>query len=333
MKYRVLGATGIRVSELILGAMTFGEQGGVGSPKTECATMLDAYLDAGGNTVDTAINYRNGLSEEILGEIIGDRRDRLVISSKYTVTRDAEDANGGGNHRKNLRLSLETSLRRLRTDHLDLYWVHIWDRFTPIEETMRALDDAVRAGKILSVGISDAPAWVISRGHSLAGCRNQVPVSAIQVPYSLVQREAERELIPMASTLGMSVMAWSPLAGGLLTGKFTRSQPSDRSRLNPEDIADDELRIARLVDEIADELAVPSSQVALAWTSAKSPRIHPIIGARTVTQLSDNIGSLDVTIPAELMARLDETTAIEAGFPYDFIEQTSPWVLGSSDIS
>ena len=169
MEYRTLGKTGIRISELFLGAMTFGEQGGVGAPLAECRSMLDAYLDAGGNVIDTAINYRGGLSEEIVGEILDHRRDRFVLASKYTVTRDPTDPNGGGNHRKNLRLSLETSLRRLRTDYLDLYWVHIWDDATPIEETMRALDDVVRAGKVLAIGISDTPAWVIARGHTAGG--------------------------------------------------------------------------------------------------------------------------------------------------------------------
>ena len=165
MEYRTLGKTGIRISELFLGAMTFGEQGGVGAPLAECRSMLDAYLDAAGNVIDTAINYRGGLSEEIVGEILDHRRARFVVASKYTVTRDPTDPNGGGNHRKNLRLSLETSLRRLRTDYLDLYWVHVWDDATPIEETMRALDDIVRTGKVLAIGISDTPAWVIARGH------------------------------------------------------------------------------------------------------------------------------------------------------------------------
>src|ERR1044072_2313362 len=165
MRYSTFGRTGLRVSELVLGAMTFGEQGGVGAPPEECRRILDTYAEAGGNVVDTAINYRGGASEEILGEVLEGSRDRFVDASKYTVTRDAADPNGGGNHRKNLRLSLETSLRRLRTDHVDVYWVHIWDRHTPVEETMRALDDAVSAGKVLYVGVSDTPAWGGSRAN------------------------------------------------------------------------------------------------------------------------------------------------------------------------
>src|SRR3954466_27343 len=204
MRYRLLGRTGLRVSELFLGAMTFGEQGGVGAPIEECARMLDMYADAGGNVIDTAINYRGGASEEIVGEVLDGRRDRFVLATKYTVSRDGSDPNAAGNPRKNLRLSLETSLRRLRTDHIDVYWVHLWDRHTPVEETMRALDDAVTAGKVLYVGVSDTPAWVVSRANALAEWRGWTPFAGLQVPYSLLNRDAERELLPMAEAYGMS---------------------------------------------------------------------------------------------------------------------------------
>ncbi len=176
MRYQLFGGTGLRVSELFLGAMTFGEQGGVGAPPQECARILDAYADAGGNVIDTAINYRGGASEEIVGELLDGRRDSFVLSTKYTVSRDRDDPNAAGNHRKNLRLSLETSLRRLRTDYIDIYWVHMWDRHTPAEETMRALDDQVRAGKILYIGISDAPAWLIARANTLAALARLDPL-------------------------------------------------------------------------------------------------------------------------------------------------------------
>ena len=189
MRYTLLGGTGLRVSELFLGAMTFGEQGGVGAPPQECARILDAYADAGGNVIDTAINYRGGASEEILGELLQGRRDRFVLSTKYTVTRDAGDPNAAGNHRKNLRLSLETSLRRLRTDYIDIYWVHMWDAGTPAEETMRALDDQVRAGKILYAGISDAPAWVVSRANTLA---SMARVDGVCRPAGALQPAAPR---------------------------------------------------------------------------------------------------------------------------------------------
>ena len=201
MRYRLFGASGLRVSDLFLGAMTFGEQGGVGAPPAECARMLDAYADPGGNVIDTAINYRGGASEEILGDLLRGRRDRFVLATKYTVARDRDDPNAAGNHRKNLRLSLETSLRRLRTDYVDIYWVHMWDQHTPAEETMRALDDEVRAGKILYVGISDTPAWVISRANTLADWRGWTAFSGVQAPYSLLRRDIERELLPMAEAM------------------------------------------------------------------------------------------------------------------------------------
>jgi aryl-alcohol dehydrogenase-like predicted oxidoreductase len=332
MKYRTLGSTGIRIAELFLGAMTFGEQGGVGAPLSECRSMVDAYLDAGGNVIDTAINYRGGLSEELLGEILDGRRDRVVLASKYTVTRDATDPNGGGNHRKNLRLSLETSLRRLRTDYLDLYWVHIWDRATPIEETLRALEDAVQRGTVLATGISDTPAWVIARAQAIAEYRDRAPLAAVQLPYSLVQRDVERELLPMAAELELTIAAWSPLAGGLLSGKFTRSAPAGSTRVDPSSITDEQRRIATLVDDVADQLGATSSQVALAWTMARHSRLHPIIGARTVEQLLDNLAAADLILPAEQLTRLDESTKVELGFPADFIAQTRPWVLGASAI-
>ena len=205
MRYGLFGRTGLRVSELFLGAMTFGEQGGVGAPPEECRRIVDAYAEAGGNVIDTAINYRGGASEEILGELLTGRRDRFVLATKYTVSRDRDDPNGAGNHRKNLRLSLDTSLRRLRTDYLDIYWVHMWDRQTPVEETLRALDDEVRAGRILYVGISDTPAWVVARADTLARCRGWTAFAGLQVPYSLLQRDIERELLPMAEGLGLTV--------------------------------------------------------------------------------------------------------------------------------
>ncbi|MFC0032203.1 aldo/keto reductase [Micromonospora chaiyaphumensis] len=330
MRYRLLGNTGLRVSELFLGAMTFGEQGGVGAPLDECRRMLDRYADAGGNVVDTAINYRAGASEEFLGELLSGRRDRFVLATKYTVSRDGGDPNAAGNHRKNLVLSLETSLRRLRTDYLDLYWVHLWDRHTPVEETMRALDDAVRAGKILYVGISDTPAWVVSRANVLAEWRGWTPFAGLQVPYSLLNRDAERELLPMAEASGMTVAAWSPLAGGILSGKYTRREAADGARLATATLTDRDHAAARAVQEVADELGATPSQVALAWVRARSRAVHPIVGARSVEQLADNLGALAVDLPDEAVRRLSATTEIELGFPADFIGQTSGWVFGDA---
>ncbi|RZU13990.1 aryl-alcohol dehydrogenase-like predicted oxidoreductase [Kribbella rubisoli] len=330
MRYRTLGTSGLRISELILGAMTFGEQGGVGAPMTECRQMLDLYAEAGGNMIDTAINYRDGASEEFLGELLSGRRESFVLGTKYTVSRDRTDPNAAGNHRKNLRASLETSLRRLRTDYLDVYWVHMWDQHTPLEETMRALDDAVQAGKVLYVGISDAPAWVVSRANTLAEWRGWSPFVGLQVPYSLLQRDIERELLPMAESLGLGVTAWSPLGGGVLSGKYALGTPASGSRLAPESLSARDHAVARVVQDVADELGTTSSQVAIAWTMCRSPLIHPIVGARTADQLRDNLAAADLVLPPETIARLNEATAFELGFPYDFIAQTSSWVFGAA---
>ena len=330
MRYRLMGRSGLRVSELFLGTMTFGTQGGVGTPIEECRRILDAYADAGGNVLDTAINYRGGASEEILGELLSGRRDRFVLGSKYTVSRNGEDPNAAGNHRKNLRLSLETSLRRLRTDYLDLYWVHIWDPRTPIEETMRALDDAVRAGKVLYLGISDTPAWVVSRANTLADWRGWAPFVGLQVPYSLLQRDIERELLPMAEQCGLSVATWSPLADGILSGKYTSHDgPGPTSRLRPDALTEKQRAVASAVQAVAGDLGVTPAQVAIAWTRARSAVIHPIIGARRLEQLTDNLASLDVELPTTALDQLEAAAPFDLGFPTTFAHQVSDWVFGS----
>lgn len=329
MRYRTLGTSGLRISELILGAMTFGEQGGVGAPMAECRRMLDLYAEAGGNMIDTAVNYRDGASEEFLGELLSSRRESFVLGTKYTVSRDRSDPNAAGNHRKNLRASLEMSLRRLRTDYVDLYWVHMWDRHTPLEETMRALDDAVQAGKVLYVGISDAPAWVVARANTLAQWHGWSQFIGLQVPYSLLQRDIERELLPMAESLGLGVTAWSPLAGGVLSGKYTRAEAASGGRLAAESLSARDHAVSQAVQDVADELGLTSSQVAIAWTMSRSPVIHPIIGARTAGQLRENLAA-GHTLPPEAIARLEEATGFTPGFPNDFIAQTSAWVFGSA---
>jgi aryl-alcohol dehydrogenase-like predicted oxidoreductase len=328
MRYRTLGNSGLRVAEVILGAMTFGEQGGVGAPIEECRRILDVYAEAGGNAVDTAINYRDGLSEEILGQLLAGRREQFVLASKYTATRDKNDPNGGGNARKNLRASLETSLRRLGTDYLDLYWVHVWDPSTPIEETMRALDDAVRSGKVLYVGISDVPAWVVSRANTLAEWHGWSPFIGLQVPYNLLMRDIERELLPMATALGIGVTAWSPLAGGVLSGKYTRPL-TGAARLDPDGLDERSHAAARAVQAVADEIGATPSQVAIAWTMHRSPSIIPILGARSEAQIRDNLGALDVRLTPAHMADLEKVTEFSLGFPHDFLTEISPWVFGA----
>jgi aryl-alcohol dehydrogenase-like predicted oxidoreductase len=314
---------------MFLGTMTFGTEWGWGASVEECRELFGAYAEAGGNVIDTANAYTNGASERIVGELLGADRDRFVVATKYTMTSDGTDPNASGNHRKSLQRSLERSLDRLCTDHIDLLWVHIWDPDTPVEETMRALDDAVRAGKVLYIGISDTPAWVVSRANALADWHGWSPFIGLQLPYSLVQRDIERELLPMAGALGLSVAAWSPLAAGVLSGKFTRSGPDGPTRVNPGDISERDRRIATEVDAVADELGVSSSQVALAWVMARRPLVHPIIGARRLDQLAGNLAAVQLSLPDEAARRLDEVSAIELGFPLDSIESTRSIFYGA----
>lgn len=314
MRYRLLGRTGLRVSELFLGAMAFGRN----APLDEARRIVDLYADAGGNVVDTANYYSAGASESILGEVLEGRRDRFVLATKYTLSRDHTDLNAAGNHRKSLTLSLEDSLRRLRTDYLDLYWVHLWDRHTPVEETMRALDDAVRAGKILYVGISDAPAWVVAQANTLSELRGWTPFAGVQVPYSLLNRDIERELLPMAESFGLTVATWSALGHGVLSGRSTDSLPPR------------EQAVAKTVREVADELGATSAQVAIAWTRTHSRAVHPLLGASRAEQVADNLGALDLQLPDDAVKRLEAATEFILGFPGDFIAQVSNDVYGEA---
>lgn len=328
MRYRLLGRTGLRVSEIFFGAMTFYERG----REREFQAMLDTYVDAGGNVIDTASAY--GESEAILGELLGDRRDSLVLATKYTLSRDPNDPNASGNHRKNMLLTLEQSLRRLRTDRIDLYWVHTWDRHTPIEETMRVLDDAVRAGKILYVGISNAPAWLVSRANTLAEWRGWSAFAALQMQYNLLQRDVERELLPMSEALGLTIAAYAPLAQGKLAGKLTGSGAAGSGgRIKVEDASasDRDRSVARVVQDVADELGVTAAQVALAWMWHRSPRVHPIIGATSAEQVKDNVGAAGVVIPQDAMRRLAEATGFTRGYPQDMLDESEdhPFVYGT----
>ena len=327
MRYKLLGRTGLRVSELCLGTMTFGDEWGWGASKEECARILEAFAEAGGNFVDTANYYTDGSSERILGELIDGERERWVLATKYTLNMHPSDPNGGGSHRKSLVQSLDASLKRLRTDYVDLLWVHIWDAFTPVEEVVRALDDMVRAGKVLYVGISDTPAWLVSQAVTMADLRGWTRLAGLQVPYSLVSREVERDLLPMAKALELTVTAWSPLAGGLLTGRYgsDRERPKDtriaatgeygESRLTERNLA-----IADALNEIAAEGGATASQIAIAWVHAQQQRsvIIPILGARTRAQIEDTLGALDVELTDAELNRLNEVSRIELGFPHDF---------------
>lgn len=334
MKYRIFGNTGLRVSELALGTMTFGEAWNWGASREESIRILDLFLDRGGNFVDTANVYTNGQSEEFLGAAMGDRRGRIVLSTKFTLSRENGNPNAAGSHRKNLVESLEGSLRRLGTDCIDIYWVHIRDALTPAEETLRALDDAVRAGKILYVGISDAPAWWIARANTLAAWRDWSAFAGIQIHYNLIERTSERELIPMAEALDLAVCVWSPLAGGALTGKYlpkTGGSPgADTGGTRYEVVAglgdllhvnsERSVRIIETVGRIAEGAGRRPHQVALSWLRQRpfAVPVIPILGARSTTQLAENLAVLDFRLSNEEIAELDAVSAIEPGFPHDF---------------
>ncbi len=337
MRYRLLGRSGLRVSELCLGTMTFGQEWGWGATREESRRMFDAFAEAGGNFIDTANLYTNGTSEKFVGEFISGERARFVVATKYTLNTRPEDPNGGGNHRKNLVQSLEESLERLGTDYVDLYWVHAWDPFTPVEETMRALDDVVRAGKVLYVGVSDTPAWIVARANALAEWRGWSHFVGLQIPYSLIERTPERELLPMAEGLEMTVTPWGTLGGGVLTGKYKSpdKRPGD-SRYGADKnwgdvyVTDRNIAIAGDVEKTAAEIGRSASQVAIAWARQRVPSCIPIVGARTVSQLNDNMACLDVELSAAQMQRLDDVSRIDLGFPLAFLEQAREIMYGKT---
>jgi aryl-alcohol dehydrogenase-like predicted oxidoreductase len=331
--YRLLGRSGLRVSPLSLGAMTFGSAWGWGADEADTRKMIDVYLDRGGNFVDTASTYTKGESERLLGQIMGDRRDRIVLATKYSMSLDPTDPNGGGNGRKSLRRSVERSLRQLQTDYIDLLYLHVWDHTTPIEEVLRGLDDLVQAGKVLYIGLSDIPAWQAARMQTTADLRGWSPLVALQIEYSLIERTVERELIPMAAELGLGVIPWSPLGSGVLTGKYSRADldvevstdPGAGGRRNVAlangSLTAHNLDVADVVVSVAEEVGRTPAQVALAWTLLNPAVTSPIVGARTVAQLEDNLGALDVVFDEGQRARLDEASAVVLGFPHDFMRE------------
>jgi aryl-alcohol dehydrogenase-like predicted oxidoreductase len=327
MRYKLLGRSGLRVSELCLGTMTFGEDWGWGSSKDVSRKIYDAFLGAGGNFVDTANLYTNGTSETFLGEFMQGHRERVVMATKYSNAAPGGDPNAAGNQRKNMVQAVEASLKRLRTDYIDLYWMHIWDQMTPAEEVMRGFDDLVRSGKILYAGVSDAPAWWVARANTIAELRGWTPFVGLQVEYSLVERTVERELTPMAKALGLTVTAWSPLAGGLLTGKYASGQAGGGAGGRYENEAmrqfgnfgqERTARIAAEVAKVAKEIGRPAAQVALAWFATRDVPVTPIVGSRKLEQFRDNLGYLDVRLDPEQVRRLDEVSKVDLGFPAEF---------------
>lgn len=331
-QYTLLGTSGLRVSPFCLGTMTFGTEWGWGAPVETAEALLGRYLDAGGNFVDTADGYTGGTSERIVGRYLArtNRRDEVVLATKYTFNARPGDPNAGGNGRKNLLRALEGSLRRLETDYVDLYWVHAWDGLTPVEEVMRALDDVVRAGKVRYVGLSDVPAWYFARAQTLADLRGLERVAALQLEYSLVERNIEREHVPAALALGAGITPWSPLASGMLSGKYTRTgvTAEGAGRLaaiqksqNPAFLKLFTERNWGIVDTlvaVAKELGRTPSEVALGWVARRPGVASTIVGATKLEQLESNLSSLSFELPAELRARLDAASEPEAVHPYLF---------------
>lgn len=322
MRYTLFGRTGLRVSELSLGAMTIGGDSGWGTAKDTSGRILDLYADAGGNFIDTANNYTDGASERILGELLDGRRDRFVLASKYTCATRRGDVNAAGNHRKNLVRSVEESLERLRTDHLDVLWVHARDNFTPVEEVMRALDDLVRSGKVLYLGVSDWPAWEIAQANTLAELRGWTAFAGSQLRYNLLERTPERELLPQARAFDLAVLAWAPLASGRLTGKYRRGESGRLDVVGETDRSDHRTEeTVTAVLEIAEQGGWSPAQVALAWLRGRPGNIIPIIAATKESQLLDNLAAVDVTLDADAQARLDRCSAVPLGFPHDFLRE------------
>jgi aryl-alcohol dehydrogenase-like predicted oxidoreductase len=331
MRYYLLGKSGLRVSELALGAMSFGTDWGWGSEINEARKMLDLYIDSGGNFVDTANCYTNGSSERMLGEFLGEKRQQIVLSTKYTISTHPGDPNGGGNHRKSMARSVETSLQRLKTDYIDLLYLHIWDGTTPVEEILRAMDDLVRAGKVLYVGMSDTPAWQISRMQAIADLRGWSPLVALQIEYNLIERTTERELIPMANEMGLGVVPFSPLANGLLSGKYSRKECLNESgstgfqgsrKSGIESLGKFTERNMEIVDEVkkvASEVQKSPAQVALAWLLSKSTVTSVLLGASKLEQLENNLGSLNTPLSPDQIKRLDAISRVDMGFPHEHL--------------
>ena len=324
MRYKLFGKhTGLRVSELVLGAGNFGTRWGHGAEPDEARRIFDAYADAGGNFIDTANGYQFGQSEEILGDLLAGRRDDFVLATKFTFR---TDPNAGilvtGNSRKAMVASVEASLKRLKTERIDIYWAHVSDGVTPVEEIVRGFDDLVRAGKILYAGFSDFPAWRVARAATIAELRGLARIDGLQVEHSLLERTTEQELLPAGQALGLGVVAWSPLGGGMLTGKYRQGEKGRREALGGRVFQDENSpQRAAILDTliaVAKDAGVTPSETAIAWVAAKGSL--PIIGPRTLAQLENNLAAAKLTLSAEQIARLDEISAIPLVFPHRMLD-------------
>jgi aryl-alcohol dehydrogenase-like predicted oxidoreductase len=329
MTYYTIGNSGLRVSQLALGTMTFGTEWGWGADRDAARAMFDAYVEAGGNFFDTADLYTGGTAETWLGEFVAERglRDKAVIATKFTFNAEPANPNAGGNGRKNILRAVEASLKRLGTDYIDLYLLHVWDRVTPAEEVLRTLDDLVHAGKVRHIGLSDVPAWYAGRAQAIAELRGYEPVSALQLEYSLAERAIEHEYVPFATRHGAGIMVWSPLASGLLSGKYRPTQAGNAGRLDGfrntthpgfQKFSDRNWAIVAELEKVAAELGRSMAQVALNWVATQPGIASVILGATKLNQLEDNLGALDFSIPAELRARLEKVSATPAPFPHSY---------------
>lgn len=325
--YLTLGHSGLRVSPFTLGTMTFGDDWGWGATAEESGRILASYLDRGGNSIDTANLYTNGHAEKIIGDYFADRsslRDRIVLATKFFGNMYENDPNGGGPSRKAIVQQLEHSLRRLRTDYIDIYWLHNFDSRTPVEETLRALEDQVRAGKIRYIGFSDVPAWANAEAAAIARLRGWNPIIAIQAEYSLLERTSEGELVPMAQAMGMGVMPWSPLAGGFLSGKYSSANTAEVDTTRGGAPAPSQYKVIDAVNAAAAEMGVSSAQVALAWLRGRPGVVSTVIGARRIDQFEMNLGALDVTLTDAHRATLDEVSAPKLNFPAENNQTLAP---------
>jgi aryl-alcohol dehydrogenase-like predicted oxidoreductase len=338
--YVTLGRSGLRVSPLCLGTMTFGKEWGWGSEPEESKRILDAFVDRGGNFIDTANGYTKGHSEAIIGEHLAHdrkKRDRVVIATKFSTNMFLGDPNGGGSSRKAIIAQCEESLRRLRTDYIDLYWMHVWDRTTPIEETMRALDTLVEQGKVRYLGFSDTPAWKVAQAQTMAQLRAWAPLVALQIEYSLLQRTVEGELVPMAQELGLGVTPWGPLRGGALSGKYKRADKgkheAGRGARVTSYLDDRTFDLLELMEKFAKELGTTVARVALSWVQGRPGVTSTIIGARTLPQLEDNLGALDVVLAPAHVAALDAASTPTLPFPVNMLSMVSSFTHGGTTIN
>jgi aryl-alcohol dehydrogenase-like predicted oxidoreductase len=327
--YRTLGRSGLRVSPFALGAMNFGEAGGWGAGVAESEKILDTYLDRGGNFIDTANFYTNGHSETILGDYFTarpGRRDRTVLATKFFGNMHPGDPNGGGGGRKAIIGQLDASLRRMRTDYIDLYWLHNWDAYTPVEETMRTLDELVTAGKVRYLGFSNTPAWYTAQAQTMALLRSWAPLIALQVEYSLLARTVEGELVPLALDSQIGLTPWSPLAGGFLSGKYRRDaevEDTKRGQITGGP-SDEQFTVIDALVAVAGEAGVSPAAAALAWLRTRPAVTAPILGPRRLDHLEANLAALDVELTEAQLATLTAASAPALPYPYDLNRQVGP---------